>query len=53
VNIRGSNSFLDYYNAVNGYIGYISAAGLGFVPNKLGLNLVVFVLSVGGVSATS
>jgi hypothetical protein len=51
VNTRGFGSFLDHCNAVNGYIGCISAAGSGFVPNKLGPNLVIFVLSMGGVLA--
>jgi hypothetical protein len=53
VNTKGFNSFLNYYNAVNGYIKYISAASSGFVPNKLGPNLVIFISSVGGVSAAS
>ena len=51
MNTRGSSSFLNYYSAVNGYMGYISAASLGFVSNKLGPNSVVFILSIGGVSA--
>jgi hypothetical protein len=50
VNTRGFNSFLNYYSAVDGYIKYISITGLGFVPNKPGLNLIIFVLSVGGMS---
>jgi hypothetical protein len=53
VNTGGFNSFLNHCSAVNGYIKYISAAGLGFIPNKPGLNSVIFVLSVGGVSAAS
>jgi hypothetical protein len=51
MNTKGSSSFLNYYGVVDGYIGYISVASLGFTPNKLGLNLVIFILSVGGVSA--
>jgi hypothetical protein len=53
VNTKGSNSFSNYYNAVNGYTEYISIVSLGFTLNELGLNLVVFVLSMGGVSAAS
>jgi hypothetical protein len=53
VNTRGSSSFLNYYNTVDGYIKYISVAGLGFIPNKLDPNLVIFILSIGGVSAAS
>jgi hypothetical protein len=53
VNTKGSNSFSDYYGAVDGYMEYISVAGLGFIPNELGPNLVVFVLSIGGMSAAS
>jgi hypothetical protein len=49
VNTRGSNSFLDCYSAVNRYTGYISIANLEFASNKPGLNLVIFVLSIGGV----
>jgi hypothetical protein len=44
---------LDYYSTVNGYTGCIFIASLGFVPDKLGLNLVIFILSVGGMSAAS
>jgi hypothetical protein len=51
VNTRGSSSFLNCYSAVDGYTGCISTAGLGFVPNKLGLNLVIFISFMGGVSA--
>jgi hypothetical protein len=51
VNTKGSNSFLDCCNIVNGYTGCISVASLRFVPNKLSLNLVIFVLSVGGMLA--
>jgi hypothetical protein len=53
VNTKGSNSFLDYYSTVDGYIKYISVAGLGFIPDKLSLNSVIFVSSIGGVSAAS
>jgi hypothetical protein len=53
VNTGGFNSFLDYYSAVNRYIRYISIASLGFAPNEPGLNLVIFVLFIGGISAAS
>jgi hypothetical protein len=53
VNIKGSNSFLDYCNAVDRYIGYISIANLGFTFNKLGLNSVIFILSMGGILIAS
>jgi hypothetical protein len=53
VNTRGFSSFLDYYNAVDGYMGYIFAAGLRFTPKEPGPNSVIFVLSMGGVSAAS
>jgi hypothetical protein len=53
MNTRGSNSFLNYYSTVNRYMGCISTASLGFIPNKPGPNLVVFVLSVSGISAAS
>jgi hypothetical protein len=51
MNTRGSSSFSDYYGAVDRYIGYISVVNSGFIPNKLGLNLIIFILSIGGVSA--
>ena len=44
---------MDYYNAVNGYTGCISVVSSGFTPNKLGLNSVIFILSIGGMSAAS
>jgi hypothetical protein len=53
MNTGGFSNFLDHCDAVDGYIKYISVAGLGFAPNKPGLNLVIFVLSVGSVSAAS
>jgi hypothetical protein len=53
VNAGGFNSFLDCYSAVDRYIGYISVASLGFIPNELGLDLVIFILSVDGVLIAS
>ena len=53
MNTGGSNSFLDYYSVVDRYIGYISVASLGFTPKKLGPDLIIFILSVGGMSAAS
>jgi hypothetical protein len=53
VNTRGSSSFLNHYSAVNRYIGCISIADLGFTPDKPGLNSVVFVLSINGMSVAS
>jgi hypothetical protein len=44
---------LDHCSAVVGYTGCISIASLGFAPNKLGLNSVIFISSVGSVSAAS
>jgi hypothetical protein len=51
VNTKGSSSFLDHYSAVDGYIKCISVTGLGFAPNELNPNLIIFILSMGGVSA--
>jgi hypothetical protein len=51
MNTKGSNSFSNHYNAVVRYIGYIFIASSGFASNKPGLNSVIFILSIGGVSA--
>ena len=53
MNTRGSSSFLDYCSAVNGFIGWISVASLGFIPVKSGLDLIIFILSIGSVLAAS
>ena len=49
MNIKGFSSFLDYYNIVDGFIKQISIASLRFIPIELGLDLVIFILSMGGV----
>ena len=51
MNTGGSDSFLDYYSAVNRFMGWISIISLGFIPVKLSLDLVIFILSIGGVLA--
>ena len=53
MNIGGSGSFLNHYSAVDGFIGWISVASLGFIPIKLGLDLIIFILSIGGILAAS
>ena len=53
VNTGGSGSFLNYYSTVNGFTGWISITNLGFIPIKPGLDLVIFILSIGGVLAAS
>ena len=53
MNTGGSSSFLDYYSVVNRFAGWISVTSLGFTPVKLNLNLVIFILSIGGVLTAS
>jgi len=53
VNIRGSSSCLDCYSIVDRFTGLISAAGLGFIPNKLSPDSVIFISFIGGVLAAS
>ena len=53
MNTGGSGSFLDRCGAVDGFTGWISVTGSGFAPVKPGPDLVIFILSVGGVLAAS
>jgi hypothetical protein len=53
VNTEGFNNFLNYYSTVDRYTEYISIASLGFIPNKLSLNSVIFILFIGGILAAS
>ena len=53
MNTGGSGSFLNHCSAVDGFIGWISIASLGFVPVKLSLDSVIFILAIGGVLVAS
>ena len=53
MNTEESSSFLNHCGTVNRFIEWISVASLRFVPVELGPDLVIFILSVGGVLAAS
>ena len=53
MNTRGSSSFLNYCGAVNGFTGWISITSLGFIPIKLNLDSVIFILSIDGILIAS
>ena len=49
MNTEGFSSFLNYYSTVNRFTGWIFIISLKFVSIKLGLDLVIFILSISGV----
>ena len=51
MNTGGSGSFLNYYSTVDRFTKWISTVSLKFVPVKLGLDLVIFILSISGMLA--
>ena len=51
VNIKKSNSCLEYYSVLIISIRKIVITSLGVTPGKLGLDIVIFILSIDGVLA--
>ena len=51
MNIGGSNSYLKCYSILIINREKIVITGLGVIPSKLGLNIVIFISSVDGVLA--
>ena len=51
MNIKGFSSYLKYYSILVISIKKIVIASLGVISSKLGLDMVIFILSVDGVLA--
>ena len=49
VNTKGLSNYLDYlscYNVASKSTKWITVVGLEFIPNKLGLDIVIFILFI-------